>query len=97
MFSSRKRVTDVSQPVLSVQPQQPSASNQQKLEMAKIAASRINISKNLGPEAQDITQQAAAAISKEAWLLHKSRYTAYLFFSEFFDLFCLVALMCGPC
>ena len=87
MFSSRKRVTDVSQPVLSVQPQQPSASNQQKLEMAKIAASRINISKNLGPEAQDITQQAAAAIFKGGMAAPQvSVYVTLDFFSEFFNL-----------
>ena len=37
-------------------------SNQQKLEMAKRLAAKINFSKNLGQEAQDITQQAAKAI-----------------------------------
>ena len=37
-------------------------SNQQKLEMAKRLAAKINFSKNLGNEAQDITQQAAKAI-----------------------------------
>lgn len=36
----------------------------QKLELAKLLASRINISKNLGFEAKDATQQAAEAILK---------------------------------
>lgn len=36
----------------------------QKLELAKRLASRINISKNLGTEAKDVTQQAAEAILK---------------------------------
>ena len=63
MFASRKRVTDVANPPITNQ-QQPSASNQHKLELAKRLATRINISKNLGAEAQDITQQAAMAIMK---------------------------------
>ncbi len=63
MFKSRKKVTDVERPMVN-QTMTPSASNQQKLELAKRLASRINIQKNLGPEAQDITQQAAAAILK---------------------------------
>jgi len=61
MFASRKRVTDISQPLLNVQAP-PSASNQQKLELAKRLASKINMAK--GSEAQDITQQTAAAILK---------------------------------
>lgn len=61
MFASRKRVTDVTKPMVNTQAQ-PSASNQQKLELAKRLASRIN--RTLGAEAQDITQQAAAAIMK---------------------------------
>ena len=61
MFASRKRVTDISQPLLNVQAP-PSASNQQKLELAKRLASKINMAK--GAEAQDITQQTAAAILK---------------------------------
>lgn len=63
MFASRKRVSDVTQPMLNAT-NQPSASNIEKLELAKRAASKINISKNLGPEAQDISQIAAAAILK---------------------------------
>lgn len=63
MFASRKRVSDVTQPMLNAT-NQPSASNIEKLELAKRAASKINISKNLGPEAQDISQIAAAAIMK---------------------------------
>ena len=61
MFASRKRVTDVAQPLVAGQ-QMPSASNQQKLELAKNIASRINMAKNIGPEAQDETQKAAKAI-----------------------------------
>ena len=63
MFASRKRVTDVAKPMVN-QTVAPSASNQQKLELAKRLASKINMQKNLGAEAQDITQQAAAAILK---------------------------------
>lgn len=61
MFASRKRVTDVAKPMVNMT-QQPTVSNQQKLELARRLASKINMQKNLGPEAQDITQQAAAAI-----------------------------------
>jgi len=63
MFASVKRVTDVTKPMVNQQGP-PSASNMQKLELAKRLASRINMAKNLGAEAQDITQQAAAAIFK---------------------------------
>jgi ATP-dependent RNA helicase DDX46/PRP5 len=78
MFASRKRVTDVTTPVVvgAVVPgaqgqpmiapnvvQAPSASNQQKLELAKRLASQINMARNLGPEA-DNTQQVAAAIMR---------------------------------
>jgi len=77
MFASRKRVTDVATPLVigataaaAGQPmiapnavQMPSASNQQKLELAKRLASQINMAKNLGPEA-DNTQQVAAAIMR---------------------------------
>jgi ATP-dependent RNA helicase DDX46/PRP5 len=78
MFASRKRVTDVSTPLVvgavvpgaAGQPmiapnavQTPSASNQQKLELAKRLASQINMARNLGPEA-DNTQQVAAAIMR---------------------------------
>lgn len=38
--------------------------NSSKLEIARRMAAKINMQKNLGPEAQDITQQAAAAIMK---------------------------------
>lgn len=41
-----------------------SAQQAQKLELAKRLASRINISKNLGTEARDATQQTAEAILK---------------------------------
>ena len=54
-------MTDVAKPMVNMT-QQPTVSNQQKLELAKRLASKINMQKNLGPEAQDITQQAAAAI-----------------------------------
>lgn len=60
-FASRKRVTDVSKPMINQQ-NQPTATNQQKLEMAKRLAARINVARNLGDGAIDVTQQAAAAI-----------------------------------
>ena len=41
------------------------ANNQMKLEMAKRLAAKINFNKNLGQEAQDITQQATKAIFQE--------------------------------
>lgn len=63
MFASVKRVTDVAKPVINAQSQSGALNiNQQKLDIAKKMAARINIAKNLGPDAQDITQQAAAAI-----------------------------------
>ncbi|XP_064633149.1 probable ATP-dependent RNA helicase DDX46 [Lineus longissimus] len=61
MFASIKRVTDVAKPMINQQAQ-PTATNQQKLELAKRLAFKINMQRNLGAEAQDITQQAAAAI-----------------------------------
>ncbi|KAJ8318546.1 hypothetical protein KUTeg_003637 [Tegillarca granosa] len=66
MFASVKRVTDVAKPVIPA-PTAPMtgttvASNQQKLELAKILAAKINIAKKIGPDAQDITQQAAKSI-----------------------------------
>lgn len=64
MFASRKRVSDVAQPAMANVASQPSASNIEKLKLAKQTASMINMSKNLGPEAQDISQIAAAAIMK---------------------------------
>lgn len=71
MFASRKKVTDVTKPVVPIQMQQQPQSiqsnvtNQQKLELAKRVAARINIAKKLGPESQDIIiQQTASAILK---------------------------------
>ncbi|KAG1660989.1 putative ATP-dependent RNA helicase DDX46 [Nymphon striatum] len=42
----------------------PHAQNAEKLELAKRLASRINVAKNLGPDAKVATQQAAEAILK---------------------------------
>jgi len=80
MFASRKRVTDVTKqqqqstqgitPLMALNlgpgPGGPLGfpQNQQKLEQARRMAARINYQKNLGPEAQDISQQAAIAIMK---------------------------------
>lgn len=69
MFNSKKRVKDVTGPVLvpGVGGAQASANtntNTQKLEVARRLASQINIKKNLGAEAQDVTQQTASAIMK---------------------------------
>lgn len=38
--------------------------NTERLELAKRVASRINMAKNLGPDAKGATQQAAEAIMK---------------------------------
>ncbi|GFR93039.1 pre-mRNA-processing ATP-dependent RNA helicase PRP5 [Elysia marginata] len=69
MFSSRKRVTDVAKPVVSQPVAAPlvnlnPVNNPHKLEMAKKLAQRINYSRHLGPEVQDISQMAAIAIMK---------------------------------
>ena len=66
MFASVKRVTDVAKPVIPASQniggtnlqQTSSVSNLEKLKMAKIIANQININKKIGPDAQDITQQA---------------------------------------
>ncbi|XP_060075225.1 probable ATP-dependent RNA helicase DDX46 [Ylistrum balloti] len=67
MFASVKRVTDVAKPIVPTQTPQPqivapTVSNQQKLELAKRLAAKINMQKKIGPDAQDITQQAAKSI-----------------------------------
>ncbi|XP_024120640.1 probable ATP-dependent RNA helicase DDX46 isoform X1 [Oryzias melastigma] len=78
MFNSKKRVKDLSAPgaaggaggVVSAAAASPgalgfaptSAGNNQKLEMAKKLALKINAQKNLGAEAQDVMQQATNAI-----------------------------------
>ncbi|CAL1528686.1 unnamed protein product [Lymnaea stagnalis] len=67
MFASRKRVTDVAKPMINqaISAQNPgNQNNQQKLELARKLAARINYQKNLGTEAPDISQQAAIAIMK---------------------------------
>ena len=46
-------------------PAKAAANNQQKLELAKRMAAKINFNKNLGQEAQDITQQATKAIFQD--------------------------------
>lgn len=57
------------------------AQQTQKLELAKRLASRINMSKNLGSEAKDATQQAAEAILKGGPT--QSLITVSLTFSDF--------------
>ena len=69
MFSSRKRVTDVAKPIVSQAAPAPllnlgPVNNPHKLEMAKKLAQRINYSRHIGPEVQDISQMAAIAIMK---------------------------------
>lgn len=69
MFASRKHVTDVAKPSINQMPivVPPAAnvqSNQLKLKLARQMADRINYQKHLGPDAQDISQQAAIAIMK---------------------------------
>ncbi|KAL5018688.1 hypothetical protein ScPMuIL_004410 [Solemya velum] len=61
MFASRKRVTDIAKPVINQQGMT-IQSNQQKLELAKRLAAKINFNKNLGPDAMDITSSTAKAI-----------------------------------
>ena len=73
MFASRKRVTDVAKPLMgqtvqptaSLQSNLPQAKNTQALELAKRLASRIHMAKNIGAEAQDITQQAAVSLFRD--------------------------------
>lgn len=55
------------------------ANNQMKLEMAKRLAAKINFSKNLGQEAQDITQQATKAIFQDGVSAPQVAVCAYLF------------------
>lgn len=67
MFASRKRVTDVAKPMINqaIGAQNLGGqNNQQKLELARKLAARINYQKNLGTDAPDISQQAAIAIMK---------------------------------
>ncbi|KAH9513047.1 putative ATP-dependent RNA helicase ddx46 [Bulinus truncatus] len=67
MFASRKRVTDVAKPMINQAigaPNLGGQNNQQKLELARKLAAKINYQKNLGTEAPDISQQAAIAIMK---------------------------------
>ena len=68
-FASVKRVVDVAKPLsnmsgLGAAGGPGSAQQQQKLELARRLASKINFQRNLGAEAQDITQQATVAILK---------------------------------
>lgn len=119
MFASRKRVTDVAQPVsfkdtasamaaAGSQPiigpglvQAPSASNQQKLELAKKLASQINMARNLGPEA-DNTQQVAAAILRgdmaaaqiSVRLSDFTLFTLYLCFQIINSTYTIITLTC---
>ena len=62
-FASVKRVVDVAKPLSNVTGAV-SGQQQQKLEVARRLAARINMQRNLGAEAQDITQQATVAIMK---------------------------------
>jgi len=69
MFASVKRVTDVAKPMVANQQTTqtataptPNVSNHQKLELAKRLAAKINMFRKIGPDAQDITQQAAKSI-----------------------------------
>ena len=68
MFASVKRVTDIAKPQVISNPAAgigalpPGQSNQQKLALAKQLAAKINMAKKIGPDARDITQQAAKFI-----------------------------------
>ena len=61
MFTTRLRVSDMTKPMIN-QIVTPSAQNMQKLEIARRAAAQVNIRRNLGDQAQDVTQMATAAI-----------------------------------
>lgn len=61
MFTTRLRVSDITKPMIN-QIVTPSAQNLQKLEVARRAAAQVNLRRNLGDQAQDVTQKAAAAI-----------------------------------
>ncbi|XP_015517226.1 probable ATP-dependent RNA helicase DDX46 [Neodiprion lecontei] len=68
MLAPKRTVREISRPSvanISV-PGQPVPSATDKLELARRAASKINIAKNLGAEAKGATQQAAEAILKGA-------------------------------
>lgn len=68
MFASVKRVTDIAKPQVIANPTTGAStlptgqSNQQKLALAKQLAAKINMAKKIGPDARDITQQAAKFI-----------------------------------
>ena len=69
MLAPKRRVKEVTapvtpQPVVTTTPVLPPGSNTEKLKLAKMLASRINMAKNLGAEAKVVTQQAAEAILK---------------------------------
>ena len=64
MFASRKRVTDISKPMINQLSNQQSVTNKEKLEQAKKLAALVNMKRNLGDQAKDVTQVAAAAIWK---------------------------------
>lgn len=71
MLAPKRRVKEVPiapQPTATVTtaaaPVLPPGSNTEKLKLAKLLASRINMAKNLGAEAKVVTQQAAEAILK---------------------------------
>lgn len=69
MLAPKRRVKEViapvaPQPAVTTAATVPLGSNTEKLKLAKMLASRINMAKNLGPEAKVVTQQAAEAILK---------------------------------
>lgn len=86
MFNSKKRVKDLAAPggavaaapglgssaagLTGVTP--PSAGNNQKLQMARKMALKINAQKNLGAEAQDVMQQATNAILRGGTMIAPS-------------------------
>ena len=61
MFTTRLRISDITKPMIN-QIVTPSAQNLQKLEVARRAAAQVNLRRNLGDQAQDVTQKAAFAI-----------------------------------
>ncbi|KAL0274725.1 UNVERIFIED_CONTAM: hypothetical protein PYX00_002784 [Menopon gallinae] len=74
MLAPKRIVKEIKAPVGTINPLGPTpgvpnvpmSSTTDKLELAKMRASKINIAKNLGPDAKGATQQAAEAILKGA-------------------------------
>jgi hypothetical protein len=85
MFASVKRVTDIAKPQVIANPTTGASalptgqSNQQKLALAKQLAAKINMAKKIGPDARDITQQAAKFILSDEGFAPKVAVSFFVF------------------